>query len=85
VRILLQLSFSNKKILLPILKYCRFKLGLKCGYSIPLNTCGKGLCLAHIGPVVISNYAKIGDYCRIHIDVNIRTDARNGKAAPYNW
>lgn len=64
-------------------RYKRFKVGLLCGFSIPLNTCGKGLCLAHIGPIVISNYATIGDNCRIHIDVNIGADARDGKAAPH--
>ena len=52
-------------------RYKRFKVGLLCGFSIPLNTCGKGLCLAHIGTIVISNYASIGENCRIHVDVNI--------------
>lgn len=71
------------KLLKVFYKYKRFKLGLLLGYSIPLNTCGKGLCLAHIGPVVISNYAIIGENCRIHICVNIGADARDGKAAPH--
>lgn len=57
-------------------------IGNKCGYSIPLNTCGKGLNLAHLGTVVINSGAKIGDYCRIHVDVNIGTAAGYGNAAP---
>lgn len=57
-------------------------LGNKCGYSIPLNTCGKGLNLAHLGTVVINGGAKIGEYCRIHVDVNIGTAAGYGDAAP---
>ena len=62
--------------------YRRFRLETKLNYSIPLNSCGKGLCISHIGPIVISNYAHLGDNCRIHIDVNIGADARNGKLAP---
>lgn len=57
-------------------------LGNKCGYSIPLNVCGKGLSLAHLGTVVISAGAKIGEYCRIHVDVNIGTAAGEKTAAP---
>lgn len=57
-------------------------LGNKCGYSIPLNTCGKGLNLAHLGTVVINAGAEIGEYCRIHVDVNIGTAAGKGNAAP---
>ena len=71
------------KILQGVYRYKRFKAGLLCGFSIPLNTCGKGLCLAHIGPIVISNYATVGDNCRSHIDVNLGADARNGKVAPH--
>lgn len=64
-------------------RYKRFKVGLRCGFSIPLNTCGKGLFLAHLGTIVISNYASIGENCRILVDVNIGADARDGKAAPH--
>ena len=41
-----------------------------------------GLCLSHIGPVIISKYAKIGSNCRIHAGVNIGADFRNSDAAP---
>jgi len=57
-------------------------LGNKCGYSIPLNTCGKGLNLAHLGTVVVNAGAQIGEYCRIHVGVNIGTAAGHGNAAP---
>lgn len=57
-------------------------LGVKCGFSIPNNVIGPGLCLAHIGPIIISPYAKIGENCRIHVGVNIGADARNSRCAP---
>lgn len=71
------------KIIGAYYRYRRFKIGTRCGFSIPLNTCGKGLCISHIGPIVISNMAHIGENCRIHICVNIGADARNGSASPY--
>lgn len=60
----------------------RHRLGIKCGFSIPLNVVDKGLCLAHIGPVIISPYAKIGAFCRIHVGVNIGADARISDQTP---
>lgn len=71
------------KILGAWYRYKRFRAGLHCGFSIPPNVCGKGLCLAHIGPIVISSRASIGENCKIHICVNIGADARDGKAAPH--
>lgn len=50
------------------------QLGVKCcGYDIPPGTCGKGLSLAHMGPVIISGGARLGDYCRLHVGVNMGT------------
>lgn len=61
-------------------KYIKFRLGIKCGFSIPNNTCGKGLTIAHIGPIIIDHKARLGDYCRIHVCVNIGEDSRTGDA-----
>lgn len=35
----------------------------------------KGLSIAHIGPIIINSKAKLGDFCRIHVGVNIGTNA----------
>ena len=69
----------------PLVLYFQLRhrmFGNKCGYSIPLNTCGKGLNLAHVGTVIINANAHIGDYCRIHAGVNIGTSAGSGGEAP---
>ena len=63
-------------------RYKRAKLGALCGFSIPVNVADKGLSLVHIGDVVVSEYAKIGKNCRIHVGVNIGADARIPDAAP---
>lgn len=49
----------------------RKNLGIKLGYSIPINIFGKGLSIAHIGTIVISDHAIIGDRCRVHVGVNV--------------
>lgn len=46
-------------------------LGVRLGFTIPVNTCGKGLRLSHYGCIVINGSAVIGDFCDIHSCVNI--------------
>ena len=56
--------------------------GRKLGFSIPPNTVGPGLSLAHAGTIVINSNARIGSNCRLHVCVNIGADIRDGKLAP---
>jgi serine O-acetyltransferase len=58
------------------------RLGAKLGFSIPLNTFGKGLSIAHIGTIVVNSHARIGERCRIHAGVNIGTAAGFADKAP---
>ena len=46
-------------------------LGVRLGFSIPVNVCGKGLRLSHYGSIVINGNAQLGDFCDIHSCVNI--------------
>lgn len=69
---------SNCKSNNPILKiYCsslnllNIRLGIRLGFSIPINTIGPGLCLPHYGTIVITSNASIGRNCRIHPGVSI--------------
>lgn len=41
------------------------------GFTIPPNTCGRGLVINHWGTIVISPQARIGNNCRINVCVNI--------------
>lgn len=45
--------------------------GIKLGLTIPPNTTGPGLCIAHWGTVVIHPDSRIGANCRIHVGVVI--------------
>ncbi|WP_043581959.1 serine O-acetyltransferase [Acetivibrio clariflavus] len=70
------------KILFKVYNRRRIKIGIKCNLEIPLNVCGKGLSIAHTGPIIINKGARIGEYCRIHACVNIGSQAGLVDAAP---
>ncbi len=70
------------RLIFDLLKLRRSRIGLLCGFEIPLNVIDQGLCLAHTGTVIISEYAHIGKNCKIHAGVNIGADARKQDAAP---
>lgn len=56
------------------------KKSLECGFSIPTNVCGKGLCILHTGTIVISRHSKIGKNCIINAGVNIGVSPNKGGA-----
>lgn len=47
------------------------RYGHRLGFTVPINTTGPGLCLAHVGTVVVSQQARIGADCRIHAGTNL--------------
>lgn len=61
-------------------KYRLRNMGIKLGYSIPINVCEAGLSLPHIGTIVISCNARIGKNCRLHVGVNIGASGGNPNA-----
>ena len=58
------------------------RMGYHTGIAIPINVIGKGLCIPHLGPIIINEQAYIGENCRIHVGVNIGADARKSTYAP---
>mgnify|MGYP001065105101 CR=1 FL=1 len=70
------------KVMFKIYNHRRQKIGIMCNLEIPLNVCGKGLSIAHTGPIMINSGAKIGENCRIHVGVNIGTQAGLVNSAP---
>lgn len=51
--------------------FCLKRKQNRYGLHIPINTCGKGLSIAHLGTITINSNAKVGDKCRIHVGVVI--------------
>lgn len=63
------------------LVHYRFRvLSVRLGYTIPPNVFGPGLSIAHRGTIVINSNARIGNNCRIHIDVNIGAVGKSSQA-----
>ena len=54
---------------------------MKLGFTIPFNVFGPGLSIAHYGTIVVSQYAKVGSNCRLHVGVNIGASG-GGNDAP---
>jgi len=53
-------------------------LGRTLGFSIPINTFGPGLSIAHRGTIVVNSKARIGANCRLHVCVNIGESTEPG-------
>ena len=53
------------------------RAGNKLGFDIPINSCGKGLSLAH-RDVIINEKASIGENCRIYSGVVIGSKGSGG-------
>ena len=47
------------------------RLGVRLGFSIPLNVFNYGLGIVHYGLLIVNTDARIGKNCRIHAGVNI--------------
>ena len=69
------------RIIYIFIKYYKYRLCLKLGFTIPENVAKKGLQLPHYGTIVINASTKIGENCRIHVCTNIGT-ANKGSTAP---
>lgn len=48
-------------------KYKYHKFETKLHFYIKPNCFDEGLSIAHIGPIIINDYAKIGKNCRVHV------------------
>lgn len=58
------------------------RLSLKLGCTIPVNVFGPGLSIAHHGTIVVNSGAIVGKNCRLHVCVNIGTEAGHSNKAP---
>ncbi len=70
----------NRLILYYFYRIKLHKLGIRLGYSIPINVVDSGLSLPHVGTIVISPKAHIGKNCRLHVGVNIGASGGNDEA-----
>lgn len=73
-------SLNKVRKLLLLRKYRR--LSAKLGFTIPPNVFGPGLSIAHIGTIVVNGGARVGANCRLHVCVNIGSEAGQKDSAP---
>ncbi len=59
---------TGKHIKSKIYKIILQRIQNKYGLHIPANTCGKGLKIMHVGPVLINGKATVGQNCSFHIN-----------------
>lgn len=52
-------------------KYINHHYSLKLGFTIPVNTFGKGLNIHHYGCIVVNDNVRVGENCNIQQCVNI--------------
>lgn len=75
-----ELHYNSKHKIRALLWRVRLsKMQEKHGVKIPINVCGKGIKLIHVGSILVSANARIGENCSFHINTAIvaggRTDA----------
>lgn len=58
------------------------RLQNRYGMHIPLNCCGKGFRIVHVGPILINGNARIGKDCAFHINTAVVAGGTNDEA-PY--
>lgn len=58
---------TNKKICYLYSLYKLKRVQRKYSLHIPLNCCGRGLKIMHLGPILINSNVSIGENCSIHI------------------
>lgn len=74
-------SSGLNKVYYKWVQYRLFRAQIKTGMGIPMNVFGPGLSIAHLGPIVINGFAKVGKNCRLHPFTTIGIDGRSGKVA----
>ncbi|MBQ0111253.1 MAG: hypothetical protein KBS41_04945 [Oscillospiraceae bacterium] len=61
-------------------KFRLIKLQNKYALHIPVNCCGKGLHIVHLGPILINNNAQLGENCSLHINTAVVAGGVTDKA-----
>ena len=68
---------AGNKLLAIIYRFRLRKLQNRHAMHVPINVCGKGFRLMHIGPVLINNKAVIGENCSFHINTALVSGGSN--------
>lgn len=70
---------TNKRLMAAFYRFRLAKFQNKYAIHIPLNCCGKGLKIMHVGPILINGRASIGENCSLHINTAIVAGGTNNE------
>jgi serine O-acetyltransferase len=70
------------RVLAMWVQFVLIRTGNRLGFSIPPNVFGPGLSLAHAGTVAVNQHARVGQRCRVSVNVVIGAALRESSAAP---
>ena len=59
---------TKKKVRFVLSKLRLSKIQNKYSLHIPLNCCGKGLKIVHLGPILMNSYVTVGEDCSFHMN-----------------
>lgn len=71
---------TNKRLRAKVYKFMLTNLQTKYSLHIPLNCCGKGLHIMHLGSILINSKATLGENVCLHINTSIVAGGRNDEA-----
>lgn len=62
---------THKRVMAAWYKLRLNRIQNKYALHIPLNSCGKGLKIMHIGPILLNSNVEVGEFCSFHINTAI--------------
>lgn len=68
---------TNKKLMYIIYKFRLNRIQNRYALHIPINCCGKGLKIMHIGPVLMNDKVTVGENCSFHINTSVVAGGRD--------
>lgn len=71
---------TGNKLLSIIYKVFLHKLQNQYAIHIPINTCGKGLHIMHVGPVLLNGGTIVGENCTLHVNTALVAGGTNDEA-----
>lgn len=73
-------SNTGNKLLALLYKLRLHRLQNLYAIHVPINTCGKGLHIMHVGPVLINAGAVVGENCALHMNTALVAGGTNDEA-----
>lgn len=71
---------SGKRLMFRLYNFRLSRMQNRYALHIPINCCGRGLKIMHVGPVLINANAQLGENCSLHINTGIVAGGKSSAA-----